>query len=95
MGPPGCARSTDGENTISCDLAAGLLEVAADYAAVRALFPGAAVVASDLDAAMAGVAARKDQLPVVTGELAEGWICARTVVQGPVAALPQAWQRCL
>ena len=38
------------------------------------LFPGAAVVASDLDTFMTGLEGRKDQLPVVTGELADGWI---------------------
>ena len=46
----------------------------ADFAAVRKLFPGAKVVASDLDTYMDGLASQKDKLTVVTGELAEGWI---------------------
>ena len=46
----------------------------ADFAAVRSLFPGAKVVASDLDTYMDGLASQKDKLTLVTGELAEGWI---------------------
>ena len=51
-----------------------MLQVKADFAAVRKLFPGAKVVASDLDTYMDGLASQKDKLTVVTGELAEGWI---------------------
>ena len=79
-GPPGCNRDTKqaddlaGNGTAFCNLTAGVAQVLADYATVRKLFPGAAVVASDFDQFMSGLESRKAQLPVVDGELAEGWI---------------------
>lgn len=79
-GPPGCDRDTEqsddlaGNGTSICNLTAGVAQVMADYRTVRGLFPGAAVVASDLDGFMSGLSGQKHQLPIVTGELADGWI---------------------
>lgn len=50
------------------------MEIKADYAAVRKLFPQARVMSSDLDTFMDSLKTKKSILPVVTGELAEGWI---------------------